>query len=428
MIQEAEYKKRRDRLASKLSKNSLAVVFSADHKTRSNDTEYPFRQNSNFYYLSGFLEDKSCLVFVKTKTAVRTILFVRKKDKTQELWNGKRLGKKEAKKRFLVDEVYEYEDLNAMIKEFAPEANVLHYDFNEQDSKVKLLKKYAKNTKLYKNIATPIGKMRLIKSDSEISLIKKALSITKEAHHRAMRMSSEVKYEYELQAEIEYVFKKNGAYSDAYTSIVACANAANTLHYVSNDKELVDGKLILIDAGCEYEYYASDVTRSIPVSGKFTEAQKELYEMVLGVELAIIDMIKPNVKRSDLQKKSEELLCKGMIELGVLKGDYKKLLKNKAHKKYYPHGIGHWMGLDVHDQCPYKDEKGEEIPLKAGMVMTIEPGLYIDEKDKTAPKKYRGIGIRIEDDVLVTPEGRENLSLSIAKTIEEIQNVTVRNK
>lgn len=422
MTREVEYKKRRDRLASKLSKNSVAAVFSAEYKTRSNDTKYPFRQNSSFYYLSGFLEDNSCLLFVKHKKDVKTILFVHKKDKTQELWNGKRLGKKEAKKSFLVDEVYEYEELNAKLKELGAVAKELHYDFSLEASKVELLKKNFKNVKTYQNVASPLEKMRLLKSASEISLIKKALVITREAHHRAMRMSSELKYEYELQAEIECVFKKNGAYGDAYTSIVACGNAANTLHYVSNDKELIAGELILIDAGCEYEYYASDITRTIPVSGKFSEAQKELYEMVLEVELEIIGMIKPNAKRGDLQKKSEELLCQGMIRLGVLKGDYKKLLKNKAHKKYYPHGIGHWMGLDVHDQCPYKDEKGEEIPLKAGMVMTIEPGLYIDEKDKTAPKKYRGIGIRIEDDILVTRDGFENLSKDIAKTIAEIES------
>lgn len=422
---ELEYKNRRDILLSKLHDNSLAILFSGDYKTRSNDTEYPFRQNSNFYYLSGFMEDNSCLVFLKKEQKTEVILFVEKKDKTKELWSGKRLGKKEAKKRFLVDKVYEYHDLEMKLQSYMIMQENLYYSFNLETSKVDRVKKYAKGINTLLNLNYHVENMRLLKSQSEIDLIKKALSITKNAHHKAIKIAKTLQYEYELQSEIEYVFKKNGAYSDAYTSIVACGNSANTLHYISNDKKLVDGELILIDAGCEYKYYASDITRTIPVSGKFSDAQKELYEMVLSVELKIIEMIKPKIKRSSLQKKSEELLCKGMIKLGILKGDYKKLLKKKAHKKYYPHGIGHWMGLDVHDECPYKDENGKEILLQAGMVMTIEPGIYIDENDTTVPKKYRGIGIRIEDDILVTLSGHENLSQGIAKSVKEIEEISL---
>lgn len=333
MIEELEYKQRRDKLASKLPKNSIGIMFSAESKTRSNDTEYPFRQNSNFYYMSGFLEDKSCLVFVKSKKEVRTILFVHKKDKTQELWNGKRLGVEKAKERFLVDEAFEHTELSEKLKEYLKDKKSLHYDFSLDSINAQNIKKDAKNIQTYENLATLVQEMRLLKSPSEIALIQQAIAITKVAHHKAMNASSKLRYEYELQAEIEYVFKKNGAFSDAYTSIVACGNAANTLHYISNDKKLVEGELILIDAGCEYKYYASDITRSVPVSGKFSEAQRELYEMVLEVELAIIEMIKPNVKRTLLQKKSEELLCQGMIRLGILKGNYKKLLKDKAHTK-----------------------------------------------------------------------------------------------
>jgi Xaa-Pro aminopeptidase len=423
MITELEYKKRRDQLSSSLSKNSLGIVFSGSYKTRSNDTEFPFRQNSNFYYLTGFKEDNACLLFVKKKKKCKTILLIEKKDKIKELWNGKRLGKKAAKKRFLVDEIYTYEKLSDTIKKNILQKSTMYYDFDLDYSKVKILKRYTKDLTANKNIAKPIEAMRLIKSKAEIALIKSALLITKEAHHQVMKLSKKLEFEYELQAEIEYTFKKNAAFSDAYSSIVACGNAANTLHYINNDKELVDGKLILIDAGCEYNYYASDITRTIPVSGKFSKAQKELYEMILDVQLSIINMIKPDMKRSELQKKSEELLCRGMIDLGILKGKLKKLLKKKAHKKYYPHGIGHWMGIDVHDACPYKDKKGKEIPLKSGMVMTIEPGIYIDEKDKSVPKKYRGIGIRIEDDILLTSTGYENLSSDIAKTVTEIETI-----
>ncbi len=424
MIRQKEYKERRDKLGKSLSNNSVGILYSASYKIRSNDTEYPYRQNSNFYYLTGFKEDNSCLVIVKTTNTVKTILFVQAKDKVKELWNGKRLGEKEAKKIFLVDEVHVISDLESELKTFLQGSKNLYFDFNLEYSKVKLFKRYAKALAVHQNIALLINAMRLIKSPSEIGLIKKAVKITKKAHHQAMKLSKSKKYEYELLAEIEYVFKSNGAYNDAYTSIVACGNSANTLHYIENNKPLVDNELILIDAGCEYEYYASDITRTIPVNGKFTEAQQELYNMILDVQLKIIEMVKPEAIRSDLHKKSEELLCKGLIKLSILKGDYKKLIQKQEHKKYYPHGIGHWMGIDVHDECPYKYDNGDEIQLRKGMVLTIEPGIYIDKDDKSVAKKYRGIGIRIEDDILVTKNGYENLSAGIAKSVEEIASIS----
>lgn len=424
MISEKEYKSRRDTLAKKLSKKSVAVLFSAEPKIRSNDTEYPYRQNSNFYYLSGFKEDSSVIVFVKTKKSVRTILFVHAKDKAKELWTGKRLGVKKAKKRFLVDEVYAVNEFEDKLKEFLEDKKALYYDFNLDDSRAKILIKHSKKAFALKNIALIVNEMRLIKSKSEIKLIKKAVNITKKAHHEAMKYNKKNSYEYNLQATIEYVFKSNGAYSDAYTSVVACGDSANTLHYINNDKPLVEGELILIDAGCEYDYYASDITRTIPVSGKFTKPQKELYNMVLNVQKKIIKMIKPHAKRGKLHKKSEELLTKGMIKLGILKGNYKKLMKKNAHKKYYPHGIGHWMGIDVHDEALYKYHNGKEVSFEKGMVLTIEPAIYCPKDDTSIPKKYRGIGIRIEDDILVTSNGYENLSKKIVKSIKEVEAIS----
>ena len=421
MISEKEYAKRRKKLAKSLEPNSLAILYSAEYKQRSNDTEYPYRQNSNFYYLSGFKEDGAALVFTKNKKSTKTYLFVTKKDPKMELWTGKRVGRDAAKEQFLVDDVFEYEELHEKLEEFAADVQRCYYDFKELARKTDGLKSHLKNVSAYINLRPFIEKMRLIKSRAEIKIIKQALAITKEAHHRAMQISKTMGYEYELQAEIEYCFKKNGAYSDAYTTIVASANAANTLHYISNNQKLRSGDLILIDAGCEYDYYASDITRTIPVNGKFLKHQKELYAMVLGVNKKIIEMIKPNILRSELQKSSEELLCQGLIELGILKGDFQKIMDEKLYKKYYPHGIGHWMGLDVHDECPYKDEEANEIPLQPGMVLTIEPGIYLDKDDESIPKKYRGIGIRIEDDILVTKYGCENLSSEIVKEIEDIE-------
>ncbi len=422
MITEKEYKKRRQQFATKLKNNSVAVLFSAEPKTRSNDTEYPYRQDSNFYYLTGFTEDKAALIFVKEAKKTKTYLFVYKKDKTEELWNGKRLGKERAKELFSVDDVFEQSELSVKLKLFLEEKQRLYYDFKLDYSKVKLLKRYAKKIDTFKNAASLIEKMRLIKSDAEVALIKEALSITKKAHHRAMKKVSKLHYEYELQAEFEYVFKKYGAQSDAYTSIVASGNNANTLHYIDNTARLHKDELVLIDAGCEYHYYASDITRTIPTTS-FTEAQKELYQLVLDVEKEIVTMIKPGVLRSELQKRAELLLCKGMVALGILHGSVKKLLKKSAHKKYFSHGIGHWMGIDVHDQAPYKTKKQKEIPLQKGMVLTIEPGIYIDENDKNVPQKYRGIGIRIEDNILVTQRGYENLSVAIKKEIKDIESL-----
>lgn len=421
MITEDEYKKRRDTLAKSFLKDSIAVIFSAESATRSNDTHHPYRQDSNFYYLSGFKEDSSALMFIRTKKSVKTALFVHKKDKTLELWNGKRLGVREAKKRFLVDEVYEIDEFREIFKTSIKDKKNIYFEINSKKSSVKKILRSAKLFKEKLDIIPLVQKMRLIKSASEIELMRESIAITAKAHHRAMSINKDGKYEYQLQAEIEHEFKNNAAYSDAYTSIVACGNNANTLHYIENSKPLVSGELILIDAGCEHNYYASDITRTIPVNGKFSKPQKEIYSLVLDAQLKVISMIKPGVMRSKLQEHTEKLLSEGMIKLGILKGSLAEVIKERKHKKYYPHGIGHWIGIDVHDPAPYRDSKDREIPLKKGMILTVEPGIYIDKDDKSVPKRFRGIGIRIEDDILVTKDGYENLSSAIAKTIEEVE-------
>ena len=407
-----------------MKKNSVALICAAMPKKRSNDTEYPYRQNSNFYYLCGFKEDNAALVFVKTKRKTKTILFVQPKDPQMELWSGKRLGVKAAKKRFLVDKVLPISKLEEKLKKCLEKKVRAYYEFGSDNPAVERFAKMTHSCYTRHNLSKVIESMRLVKSETEIALIKKALEITKEAHHQAIRLHKEGMTEYQLQANFEYVFKKNGAYSDAYTTIVAGGDNANTLHYVKNDQPLRSGDLVLIDAGCEYDYYASDITRTIPVSGTFSKAQKEVYALVLDVEKKIISMVKEGMYRSELQKEAERMLCEGMVRLGILKGDVQELLKKKAHKRYFPHSIGHYMGLDVHDQNPYKTKNFKEIPLKAGMVLTIEPGLYLPKEDRTVPKKFRGIGIRIEDDILVKKNGCENLSSGIVKEIEEIEAYT----
>jgi Xaa-Pro aminopeptidase len=429
-MNEKSYSRRRKKVLSKM-KEGVGIVASARWQTRSNDTEYPFRQNSDFYYLTGFTEDNAVLVLAKEQQGLKSLLFVQPKNEEMELWTGKRLGVDAAKKRFDVDEVHSIESYDEVMKELLKNKENLYLDLFSEDaiySRTRELcrqlvhdRSCKRSPRTYVDMTQITRALRLIKEPSEIELIKKALEITKTAHHRAMQLSRPGLYEYELQADFEHTFKKNGAYSDAYTTIVAGGDNANTLHYISNGDVLKAKNLVLIDAGCEYGMYASDITRTFPVDGRFTKAQRELYEMVLEVQLRVIQAIAPGITKGELQQRSEKWLTEGMVRLGLLKGSVKKLIEKKAHKKYFPHGIGHWMGMDVHDPCPYADEKGNDIVFRPGMVLTVEPGIYVRADDKSAPKQYRGIGIRIEDNILVTKKGCENLSEGIAKSVEAIE-------
>lgn len=431
-MNETVYKQRRDRLVEKMD-DGVAVLATARLQTRSNDTEFPFRPNSDFYYLSGFDEDNAILVLSKKNGVSKSILFVQEKVPEMELWTGERLGVEAAKERFDVDEVYGTGSFEEQMLELVKEQALLYFDLFSDDAVYIELKAIAKkmlhtrgvnvSPRTFSDITKITQQMRLIKSAEEIGLIRKALSITEKAHHYAMQQCKPAMPEYQLQAEYEYIFKKEGAYSDAYTTIIAGGNSANTLHYIKNDQPLKKGELVLVDAGCEYGFYASDITRTYPVSGRFTPPQKELYNMVLDVQLKVIDAIRPGGSKKALQEYSEKLLCEGMVRLGILKGKIEKLIEKKAHKKYFPHGIGHWLGIDVHDPCPYSDDHGNELLFEAGMVLTIEPGIYLNADDESVPERYRGMGIRIEDNILITPEGCENLSIAIAKSVEEIEKV-----
>ncbi len=428
------YKKRRDRLLEMLD-DGVGVIVSAEQKTRSNDTEYPYRQASDFYYLSGFEEDNSVLLFIKSAKVSKALLFVQPKDEAMELWTGRRLGVDTARKRFDVDEVHGIERYEEMLKEALKERTHLYLDLFSDDLRYAVAKGHCKSLvddrsskkspRHYIDVSEKIRTMRLLKDEHEITSIRSALAITEMAHHDAMRQARPGMKEYSIQAAIEYQFKHNGAYSDAYTTIVAGGNNANTLHYISNRDTLEEGVLVLIDAGCEYAMYASDITRTFPVSGTFSPAQRALYEMILDVQLRIIAEIRPGIVKKYLQERSELWLCEGLVGLGVMHGEPTALIEAKRHKKYFPHGIGHWMGMDVHDPCPYVDEEGEELFFQAGMILTIEPGIYIREDDTDVPERYRGIGIRIEDNILVTETGYENLSDGIAKTVDEIEAMCI---
>ena len=429
-MNEIHYELRRQTLLNSLEEG-IIILPSSSPQTRSNDTEYPYRQNSDFYYMCGFKEDNSLLVLVKTKKLSKTILFVEPYNEEHALWNGSRLGVDRAKVDFHVDEVYDINEYAAKIKDILRDHIALYIDLFDESLWISQAKKAAKELHVTRGVKRHIKAMydvthlirtqRLIKSDEEIVQIKKAMDITALAHHKAMQYAQAGMHEYELYAHMNYVFQSSGAKAEAYGAIVAGGNNANTLHYVDNCDVLRDGDLVLIDAACEWGLYASDITRTFPVNGRFSEAQRSVYAKVLDVQLKVIDAMKPGVKRDWLQQYSEELICQALVDLGILRGECKSLLETKAHKKYFPHGIGHWMGLDVHDPCPYVDDEDESLELVAGMVMTIEPGIYIRADDETVEDKYRGIGIRIEDDILITEMGIENLSAMIVKSVEDIE-------
>lgn len=431
-MNETHYNTRRKKLLETIEEGVI-LLFASSTKTRSNDTEYPYRQNSDFYYMCGFEEPNSILILLKTVEETRTILFVEERSAEGALWNGTCLGVDAAREKFCIDEVHDILAYSGLIKEILREHTVLYIDFLDDSASLKLAQQSAKELRETRGVKRTIRtihdatylirSMRLIKSPEEIDAIKQAIKITASAHHEAMKQCRSGMKEFELQAYMNYVFLSNGAHSEAYGAIVAGGNNANTLHYIDNRNTLREGDLVLIDAACEWELYASDITRTFPVNGKFTCAQRDVYEKVLEVQLHVIEAMKPGIKRDWLQKYSEELLCQALIDLGILVGEFNALLESKAHKKYAPHGIGHWMGLDVHDPLPYVDDAGESLVFQSGMVMTIEPGIYIRADDESVEEKYRGIGIRIEDDVLITDEGCENLSTMIAKNVVEIEGM-----
>jgi len=430
------FENRRHKVLEQMS-DGIALIPSGRMQVRSNDTEFPFRQESNFYYLSGFNEPDCLLLLCKNDKQSKTILFLRERDLQMEMWVGKRLGVEAACEALGVDEAYDIASLEKELHAHLKGYNNLYLDTFLHNTHLETAKKVSHELFLsrsvdisprnYIHLNTLLEKQRLLKEPYELEQIKKALSITTKAHHASMAMVKPGMKEYEIQAIIEYIFKKEGSVHDAYGSIVAGGNNANTLHYVENSMSLNDGDLMLIDAGCEWNYYASDITRTTPINGKFSKPQEALYEGILDAQEKIIRSIKPGMSKQVIQEKSEILLAEVLCDLSVIKGSFEEVMETKSYRKYYPHGIGHWMGLDVHDTCPYKDANGAEVLFSEGMVLTVEPALYLPLDDMDVAQEYRGIGIRTEDDILVTNSGFENLSSDIAKTVEEIEKMCTRD-
>ena len=413
------------------------LLRAAPEVLRNGDVTFGYRQDSNFKYLTGFDEPDSVLVAVPNGRAHKTVLFVRPRNKEREIWDGPRAGVRGAKKDFGADESHPIEDFWEVFGEMAKDWDEIAYGFGgDRSFDAQLLEHFGKRfgNRPRRNQGLPtfvdprpaLHEMRLVKTKEEIDLLARACDITAAGHRVAMAVAEPGMYEYEVQAELEAVFRREGSPRNGYDSIVASGANACILHYVLNKRKIRRGELLLIDAGAEYGHYTSDITRTFPVAGKFSDAQRAVYNVVLRCQKKCVNLCKPGTPVKRLLETSWRELTKGLVELGVLRGKIEKLLEKKAYRPWYMHGLGHWLGMDVHDVGAYETPDGKSLRLEAGMVSTIEPGLYFAKNDKRVPKELRGIGVRIEDDVLVTKSGPDVLTAGVPKEVREIEELTVR--
>ena len=423
------FTERRQRLGANLPPNAAIVIAGASTQYRNADSSYAFRQDSNFWYLTGFNEAEATLVVLTDDSqSTRSIAFVPEKDKLKEIWDGYRAGPEGAVKDHGFDEAYNNSEINDQLPELLKGRDRVFYPVGKNaglDQNIIEWIKTAKSKDRHSSAidiadaTSKVGNQRLIKDAHEIDLMKKACRISAESHVEAMKFVKPGMTEQEMEAFYLYEFAKRGGRFSAYTPIVAGGENACVLHYVENSKPLLDGDLLLVDAGCEYDFYASDITRTFPVSGKFTDAQLAIYEVVLEAESKAIAAVSVNNNVMDAQIISEKVVTQGLIDLGILTGSLDDLHATGAFKEFYMHKIGHWLGIDVHDAGDYMEDD-QFMQFKPGMVTTIEPGIYIPSS-ANVDDKWKGIGIRIEDDILVTPDGNENLTEFVPSDPKEIE-------
>jgi Xaa-Pro aminopeptidase len=451
------FRARRERLLDALAPRTAAVFVATPTAIRNNDVEHEFRQDSDVYYVSGFDEPETVVVLApraslkvgEEKVEPRFVMFVRPRDVEREVWDGYRAGVDGARTEYGADLVFPIDELGRRLPELLLGHDAVMYRWGGRpfDERLFAAIQAARRTagrhggfaptKLIDPVEL-VHEHRLRKSDDELALMRRACAITAEGHARAMALAAPGRFEHELEAVLMETFRKHGSERAAYGSIVGSGQNATILHYRKNDRRLEDGDLVLIDAGCEYGYYASDVTRTFPANGRFGDLQRAAYEVVLEAEEQAIAIVKPGVTAAMVHDKAVEVLTAGLVKLGVLEGDVAQLVKDEAYKPFYMHKTSHWLGMDVHDVgayfAPKQGDDGQlamaHRPLEPGMVLTVEPGLYfgigadsakIGEKGLRDWSKYRGIGIRIEDDILVTETGHENLTAAIPKSVEDIE-------
>ena len=425
------FSERRDLLADKVLEDSAIIVSAASVKSRISDTEYSYRQDSNFYYLSGYEEPESLILIRPNQDKERFIIFCRDRDPLREQWDGFRTGQEGVIQDYGADAAYSINSIDDIMPKLLEGTKNIYFSMSAPcgvDAKISSwVEDIRKNTRSgaeppqnLLSLDSILHEMRLIKESDEMDLMKKAANITTEAHIRAMQSVRPGMYEYQLEAEYLYAFNKNGARSPAYNSIVGGGNNSCILHYVENNAELQDGDLVLVDAGCEYQYYASDVTRTFPVNGKFSPEQREIYSIVLEAHKQSMEQAKPGNKWNLMHEKSVEVIVEGLLSIGLLQGSRDEIIDKGEYSKFYMHRIGHWLGMDVHDVGSYKQD-GDWRPLEEGMVMTVEPGIYILDSMEGVDDKWKGIGVRIEDDIAITESGFEILTPDVPRTIEEVE-------
>ncbi|HMJ13093.1 MAG TPA: Xaa-Pro aminopeptidase [Polyangiaceae bacterium] len=425
----SEFAERRKRVLSALQPGIL-LVFAAPTAIRNNDVEHEYRQDSDFFYLSGFDEPDSVLVLT-TRGEQCFQLFVRPRDPEREVWDGARAGVDGAVAEFGASAAFPIAEFEAKLPELLQDQERLFYRLGKEQSHDALVLSALERTRAKGRLgsswptqivdpATVIHEMRLFKSGEEVELMRSAAAITRDAHVRAMAETRAGRYEYEIEAVLRERFHAGGAERCAYAPIVGSGPNATVLHYRRNNRRMQPGDLLLIDAGCEYRYYACDVTRTFPVSGKFSAAQQELYEIVLEAQLASIDATRPGSTLDAVHQRSVQRITEGLVRLGIIQGPTEAALEEQRYKPYFMHRTSHWLGMDVHDVGRYH-RGGTARELEPGMVITVEPGIYISQ-NAPVPEQYRGIGIRIEDDVLVTREGHVVLTESIPKSVAEIEH------
>jgi Xaa-Pro aminopeptidase len=427
----APFARRRAAYMERIGPRAVAVVHSPPEATRNGDVHFRFRQSSDLYYLTGFREPEATLVLRPGADQDNVVLFVRPRDPEKEIWDGRRAGIEGAVATYGAEVAYPATELEDRLGELIANCDDLHYGLGYDPAFDQVIARTVATLRLRerrglrppRRIVDPRGvlhEMRLRKTSDEVALLREAGRISAEAHRAAMKKAAPGVNEYELEALIDYTFRSRGCAGPGYNSIVGGGDNATILHYVENDQPLRDGDLVLIDAGGEYQLYTADITRTFPVSGRFSEPQRRVYELVLEAQEQAIAMTRPGVTIDQIHERCVELLTEGMVELGLLAGPASERIADEAYKKFFMHRTSHWLGMDVHDVGAYTDE-GEARPLEPGMVITIEPGLYIAADAEGVPAELRGIGVRIEDDVLVTEAGHENLTAAAPKTVAEIE-------
>jgi len=430
----SEFAARRKQLLETMG-DGVAVFASAPLAVRNHDVEHPYRQDSDFYYLTGFDEPESVLLLTNRHDEHQVVLFVRPKKREREIWDGPRAGVEGAVEAFGADVAFPIDELSKRLPDYLGDVERIHYRLaqnDEADAKLfdclNLLRRGARRgvtaPEAIIDSSVHLHEMRLRKSDAEVATMRQAAEITKEAHLRAMQITGPGMHEYEIDAELLHVFRKHGCERPAYESIVGSGPNATILHYRAGNRVLNDGELVLIDAGCEHGYYASDVTRTFPINGKFSDEQRTIYEVVLGAQKASIEAVKPGATLKEIHDGAVRSITEGLVSIGLLKGDLDSLVEEKKYEPFYMHRTSHWLGMDVHDVGRYYVD-GKQRPLEERFVLTIEPGIYIATDAEDVDERWRGIGVRIEDDVVVTNAGRDVLTEGIPKEIADVEAACV---